>query len=236
MGEYRAKAFEALRGFLAGLGAGDRVHLVAVDLNAIPLTKTFVAPDSKEMITALKELDARVPLGATDMEKAIGAVLGSFAGAPKNLRAAVYIGDGRSTANLLGTETFERLATQLADARIPVSSYAVGIRLDPQLLGALAVQSGGTVIAGSEAVAGGEAGHQLAAAANAAVLWPTSVAWPAAVSEVFPKRLPPLRGDRETIVLGTFKGKDPLSIEVNVDSAAGPRKARVCRDPRRLRR
>ena len=124
MGEYRAKALEALKGFLAGLGAGDRVRLVAVDLNAIPLTKTFVAPDGSEMGEALKELDARVPLGATDMEKAIGAVVGSFGGESKNPRAAVYIGDGRSAANLLGTETFEKLATQLADARIAVSSYA----------------------------------------------------------------------------------------------------------------
>ena len=68
-GDYRAKAIEALKGFLAGLAAGDRVRLVAVDLNAIPLTKTFVAPNGKEMAEALAALDARVPLGATDMAK-----------------------------------------------------------------------------------------------------------------------------------------------------------------------
>ena len=44
---------------------------MAVDLNAIPLTKTFVAPSSKEMADALAAFDARVPLGATDMEKAV---------------------------------------------------------------------------------------------------------------------------------------------------------------------
>ena len=57
------KAIDALKGFLAGLTAGDRVRLVAVDLNAIPLTKTFVAPNGKEMAAALAALDARVPLG-----------------------------------------------------------------------------------------------------------------------------------------------------------------------------
>ena len=77
-GEYRDKAIETLKGFLAGLAAGDRVRLVAVDLNAIPLTKTFVAPNSKEMADALAALDARVPLGATDMAKAIGAVVGQL--------------------------------------------------------------------------------------------------------------------------------------------------------------
>ena len=84
------------------------------------------------------------------MSKAIEAVVDSYSGESKNARAAVYIGDGRSAAHLLEADEFEKLAGRLADARIPVSSYAVGLRLDPQLLGALAVQSGGTVIVDSE--------------------------------------------------------------------------------------
>ena len=44
------------------------------------------------------------------------------------------------------------------------------------------------------------------------------------MTEVFPKRLPPLRSDRETIVVGTFKGKGPFNVQVGVDSAAGPQK------------
>ena len=94
-GEYRDKAIEALKGFLSGLPAGDRVRLVAVDLNAIALTKTFVAPSGKEMADALAGLDARVPLGATDMSKAIGAVVDSYSGQSRGARAVVYIGDGR---------------------------------------------------------------------------------------------------------------------------------------------
>src|SRR5207302_8492598 len=43
-GVYRDKALEALSGFLGSLGPKDRVQLVAVDLNAIPLTEGFVAP------------------------------------------------------------------------------------------------------------------------------------------------------------------------------------------------
>ena len=161
MGEYRVKAIEALKGFLAGLGAGDRVRLIAIDLNAIPLTKTFVAPEGNEMAAALKELDARVPLGATDMEKAAIAVAGSFAGESKNARAAVYIGDGRSAANILGSETFEKLATQVADARIAVSSYLIGSRVYFPLVGALAAQSGGTVIADGEPLTGPGSGTPL---------------------------------------------------------------------------
>ena len=75
-GDYRAKGIEALKALLAGLPAGDRVQLMAVDLNADPLTAKFVAPQSKEMADALAALDARVPLGATDMEKALSAAAG----------------------------------------------------------------------------------------------------------------------------------------------------------------
>ena len=35
-GEYRTKAFEALQATVAGLGRGDRVRLIATDLNAVP--------------------------------------------------------------------------------------------------------------------------------------------------------------------------------------------------------
>ncbi len=80
------------------------------------------------------------------MAKAVEAVVDSYRGQAKNARAAVYIGDGRSAAHLIEPDEFQKLSGRLADARIPLSSYAVGSRLDPQLLGALAVQSGGTVI------------------------------------------------------------------------------------------
>jgi hypothetical protein len=121
-GDYRAKAIEALKGFLAALPTGDKVHLIAVDLTAVPLTRTFVAPSSKDMTEALAALDQRTPLGATDMGKAIDSISQAFAGVPSGARAAVYIGDGRSRANLLGTEEFQKLTSQLADSRIPVSS------------------------------------------------------------------------------------------------------------------
>ncbi len=221
-GEYRAKAIEALRGVLAGLTGKDRVQLMAVDLNAVPMTKAFVAPDSPEMAAALAALESRVPLGASDMEKSLNAVLSSFAANSIGARAALYIGDGRSSANVLDVNKFRTLAGKLVEARIPVSSYVLGGRIDAQLAGALAVQTGGTVIADADALGGGEAGRRLAAAADVTVLWPTKVTQPAEMSEVFPKTMPPLRGDRETILIGVLKGSGPLNMEVTADSAAGP--------------
>ena len=52
----------------------------------------------------------------------------------RNLTASLYIGDGMSTANLLGSASFGDLIQKLRDGHIPVSSYAIGPRLDGVLL------------------------------------------------------------------------------------------------------
>ena len=216
-GDYRTDAIGTLNSALAGLGPQDRVKLLAVDLNAAALTDGFVAPTGPEMDAALKKLDARVPLGATDMEKAITALAESYQAGSHNARAAVYIGDGMSTAHLLGTETFNQLAEKLAEGRIASSSCPVGPRVDRQLLGALAGNTGGQVID-----MGPQAGGQLAAAADATVLWPAGdVQWPQGF-EVYPTRMPPLRTDRDTVVIGTYSGQGPVQIGMTADGPAGP--------------
>jgi len=60
--EFREKGLAALDFFLASLDAADRVKLLAVDINAVPLTNTFVAPNGPEIQAALTELRARTPL------------------------------------------------------------------------------------------------------------------------------------------------------------------------------
>ena len=118
-------------------------------------------------------------------------------------------------------EKFQQLAASLAEQRIPVSGYAVGANVDKNLLGSLAAQTGGVVIDDKPGASAAQAGQALAAAANATVVWPGAVKWPAQMAEVFPKTLPPLRSDRDTVVVGTLKGKDALRIEAPVDGPGG---------------
>ena len=110
----------------------------------------------------------------------------------------------------------------LAEQHIPVVSYGVGPRVDRQILGILAEQTGGVVLDERQGGTAAEVGRQLAAAVAATVEWPTAaVKWPAEVSEVMPKTLPPLRSDRDTVLIGTLKGKEPLRIEASVDGPGG---------------
>ena len=107
----------------------------------------------------MAKLQSRVPLGASDMDKALSAAAAAFQGAAANPRAAVYIGKGTSLANILATARFDQLVGALADNHIPVSSLAIGPRLDMPLLSALAGRTGGKVI--SDAPAGPPAGAEL---------------------------------------------------------------------------
>ncbi len=132
-GEFRDKALEVLQNMIAGMAKGDRVQLMAVDLNANALTKTFVDPKSKEMADAMARLKDRAPLGATDMKKALTAAAGGFAGDMKNPRAIIYIGDGRSTAKFLTAQESDELINKLVENRISMDSYLIGARADVQI-------------------------------------------------------------------------------------------------------
>ena len=73
MGEYRAKSLATLSGFMSQLGPQDRVRLFAVDVKAVPLTTQFTSPQGAEVKAALAKLDAREPLGTTDLDAALNA-------------------------------------------------------------------------------------------------------------------------------------------------------------------
>ena len=218
-GEYRDKALAALDVLLANLGPQDRVQLMAVDLDASPMTPGFVTANSPELAQATEKLRRREPLGTTDVQKALEAAAASLSGgtAPRSI---VYVGDGRSRLNLLLPEAYDRLIGSLVDQRIAVSSLAVGPQLDLQLLGSLAANTGGVVLEGDK-LAAVDAGKRLAAVADGAVVWPTKATWPAAFTEVLPKRVPPLRADRESIVIGTFKGTGPFDVQIAAAAPAG---------------
>ncbi len=167
-GEFRDKALEVLQNMIAGMPQRDRVQLMAVDLNANALTKTFVDPKSAEMTDALAKLKARAPLGATDMKKALTAAAGSFAADMKNPRAIIYIGDGRSTAKFLTAQESDELIGKLVENRISMDSYLIGPRADMQIAGALAGQTGGMIVSDTADITA----PQAAAALNAALRRP----------------------------------------------------------------
>ena len=220
VGEYRTRAFQLLDGLLQGLQPTDRVALFAVDLGTIPLSSGFVAPQGDAAKEAIAALERREPLGATDLDKALATVI-EKAPAGNSAKAAVFIGDGMSRANLLTPERFEQLTKTLTDKHIPVNCYAIGGQPDLQMLGALAGRTGGVFMTDIDKPNAREAGAFLAAAARTVVEYPKTTAWPAVFTEVYPRQAPPLRSDRESVVIGSFKGAAPSEIQMTVETPAG---------------
>ena len=217
---YRDKSLSALGALLTSLPRGDRVRLMAVDLEAVELTDGFVAPQGEAIDRAVAALKQRVPLGATDMPAVLQAAAASFSTKGNLPRVLLYIGDGMSAAHFLDLGTFGRLIDQMTDSHVPLSSYAVGPRIDSALLASLANQTGGVLAIDGEDIDSKQVGTFLASAARASVFWPREVTWPKAFAETYPKRMPPLRSDRDTIVVGkaTSKLEGEVHIRMTVDA------------------
>jgi len=218
-GAYREKAIQVLEGLLASLNEADRVQLMAVDVRTVSLTSGFVSGKSPELAQALAKLKARVPLGTTDLDAALTSVIGAVAEG-ETPTAVVYMGKGTSRANILTPDRVAELTGQLAATRVSVNSYAVGLNPDRFLLGVLAAKTGGTVLMETAGVEAAAESQSLASAVRATVYWPSEFKVPAQL-ELLPARTPPLRSDRDTVLIGKLTGAaERLELEMKV---AGPR-------------
>ena len=219
-GDFRDKALAVLQSFLGSLSPNDRVKIVAVDLQTIELTKEFVAPGGAEVQQALSQLRERVPLGSTDLELALEAATETFANAPAGRGHSIaYIGDGMSTARLIPNSRMQQLVDRLVSQQVSVDSYAVGPRLDNLLLGALANHTGGMLLVDTDDWNATQVGMLLASSVKEPVLWPQHVQLPPSLAEVYPRRLPPLRFDRDTILIGRGKEAPTGKVEVTAESS-----------------
>ena len=241
-GAYRETAIETLRSLLAGLRPSDRVQVVAVDLNAKPLTQDFAPAQDPAIAEALAALGQQAPLGTTDLGGALNAAVEQFEKGDSANRAIVYIGDGISMANLLDAPTLGPIVAKLQAAHVPVSSYAVGPEIDAQLLAVLANQTGGNVYVGEPMVWQDDAtsvtdarareentrnaavaGKTLASWSRAAVLWATKAQIPDVLGQVYPTVFPPIRADRDTILVGRTPAEltAPVALQVQAAGADG---------------
>ncbi len=241
-GAYRDTALAALDAMLAGMRPTDRVHIMAVDVDAVPLMDGFAAASDPATVAAVLALRDRAPLGSTNLEGGLTAAVKQLEQASSTCRAITYVGDGASKANMLDAATLQPLVDRLRVARTAVSSYAIGPEVDAQTLAALANQTGGNLYAAPRLAVADDAagvtderaheenlrqgqavGKDLANWTRVAVLWPTAVQLPDQLGQFYPESFPPLRSDRDTVVLGrtTAELLGPQTIRVTAAAADG---------------
>jgi hypothetical protein len=237
-GAYRDSALAALETMLAGMRPSDRVQIIAVDIDAVVLSGGFAAASSAETKAALTALRQRAPLGSTNLARGLEAAIDQLETAKSTSRAVTYIGDGASMANMLDTATLRPVVDHLRATHTPVSSYAIGPQVDGQALAAIANQTGGNLYVAEPLVSADDAagvtadraveenrraaeavGKHLVQWSRGTVLWPTAAKFPDSLGQVYPSPIPPLRADRDTVVIGRTDADLSATVDVKLTVA-----------------
>lgn len=215
VGPFRETTLAAVEACLASLHPQDRVELIAADLDAELLTEMAAAPGSPQITTALDALRGVTPLGASQLRQSIEMAADRLASREGDRhRAILYVGDGFSMDAVKLTGRWAQTAGELRRDRVAVSCFAVGPQRNAHLLAALANYTGGNLymddpgLAEDDAEAarrGSRVGRVLADWAHAEVVWPESASANEAVLAAYPTEMPPLRSDRDSIVIGRLK-------------------------------
>jgi len=196
-GEFRTRSLEAARAILETAQAGNLLSLAAVDVDFTPLTPSFHAAKADEITAGLSRLEARTPLGSTDFVSALAAAADQLADR-KEARFVVYVGDGTGIEGVDPAE-FSACLKRLANLHIAVSSIGIGPQVNWPLLAATAAGTGGLF-----------AGDAANAARSIAETHIHTITWPASGTclgpgdrpvRMLPSRVPPLRSDRDTVIL-----------------------------------
>jgi len=227
VGDFRQRARAAVAGLLEKARPNDRFRVAAVDIACEKLGDGFAAANGTKTTAAIESLEARAPLGSTDFTNVIREAAELFEATPAP-RSIVYVGDGPSLGGVDQAEFQDLLAT-LRAKRISFSSIGVGPQVNWPCLAAVAHATGGMLVVPDDSVSPRDAGSRLGALAVEPVWWPADVILssnlPAARVRMLPGHLPPLRRDRDSIILveGPLdRGRLEMSLEDSTGAGSHP--------------
>ena len=218
------------------LGADDRLDIWTLNLDAPEhtrsLTKGFLAPADKAIhATVLHLANTEYAAGSVDLKAGLEAVSKSFAGKASRQQIILFLGDGESTS---GTPITEKVRVELGDRLVEQNTqfFAVplGLTVSANNLHGLSMSTGGTVVRAKENLAGtsgsAEFVKRLTAAFDVPVLKADKATFGIAGVELLPNRLPPLRADRSTLVLGKLAAP-VASLALKIDGTVAGQKVSV---------
>lgn len=203
VGDYRVQSLDVVTSLLQKLSSKTQVAIWAIDVEQTPMTDGFVSLTDQKITAVQTKLKKRIPAGSTNLSSALENGLKAFD--PARSSAIVYIGDGYSAARLISPERLTELVGKFSQKQVPVNSYAVGAQIDMQLLGILALRSGGAIVQDGSHESTALAADQLVQIVSEKVWYPQSLQ----VSEnlqILPAVALPVRSDRATIYLTQIKG------------------------------
>src|SRR5262245_6199528 len=211
-----AMAQQIVRAVIDAAGERDRVAVWTANLPGASrnLTRAFCTPkakkDGKDVLTkeveaALQALKDEVPLGLTDLQAALPKAIDSFDQKEEGRqRVLVFLGDGMSIPPLDEKERL-RLAEKMVGREIAFYSVPLGPRFDWKNLHGLASATGGLAVRVLPTDRLETLTERLQKAVAEPIFYPSEFRFSEAVTEFYPTKLPPLRGDASTLVVGRLK-------------------------------
>jgi len=203
VGDHRLRSLAALEGLLSGVRLDDRLLIAAVDVSLTPLQTSFATAGEEAVTAAVRTVASRTPLGSTDIVAALATAADRLDDSVGH-RTIIYIGNGPALA-ATDIDEFADVIDALRARRVSVSSLGVGPHVNWPFLAALANATGGAVVVPAADENARDAGAHIAGLAAVPVTWLQAVMLeptdPNAAWRVLPARMPPLRSDRDAVVL-----------------------------------
>jgi tetratricopeptide (TPR) repeat protein len=203
------QARQIVHALAAGLTANDRISVWKVNTPAAtgPLTKDYQSPTSDDVRSAAVALtEVEYGSGATDLKTGLAKALATVQPNRGRQQVLLFLGDGESAFNPITEDDRVALGTQMDNSDVFFFAVPLGLRVHPNNLHGLAALTGGAVVRLQENLEDATKRDaflaRLKSALDAPVLKPEKVSFGPEVAEVYPTRLPPLRADRATLVVG----------------------------------
>lgn len=200
--------------------AGDRISIWTANLDDDKVTRSltggFQPAQSDAVRTAASALvELEYPAGATDLHAALEKASATFEPNPGRQQVILFLGDGESAASPAPLDEVTRIALGHKLEQQGLSFFAVplGLKVNSHNLHGFSTLTGGTVLRITQDVTSGkgrrDAAEQIKAALDVPVFKVNQVTYGNEVADAFPTRLPPIRGDKATLVVGTLAQDSP---------------------------
>jgi len=212
------------------LAPNDRINVWAINTPAATksLTKRFFpvnAPEVQQASAALTEVE--YGSGATDLKNALSKALDTMPPDRSRQQLVLLLGDGESSFNPVSEDDRFAIGSKMDVKDIFFFAVPLGVKVNPQNLHGLASLTGGAVVRVEEdldnPVKRDEFMKKLSTAIDVPVMKVEKTKFGDEVGEVFPTRLPPLRTDRSTLVMGKLAKTAATNLSLSVKGFVGNR-------------
>jgi hypothetical protein len=207
-----AIAQQLTEALVKNLGVSDRVAILTANIHCKDLTGGFKSFDGTQ--AGLKALKDEYPSGATNLNEALKQSIKTFDANSDHQRVLLFMGDGLSLRDPLISDERNALARDMVEKEIAFFPVPLGPRLDPQTLHGLATGTGGAPVRVLRGDRIEDTLQRLKDTVAAPILYPKDFTLKGEVAESFPGKVPPLRGDMPTLVVGRLRGGDTIGYSV----------------------